>query len=52
MGLAHGLQLAEVLPGHPVPLGRKGNEVTTCKHGERCRGIVRKVKSLLLPPLH
>jgi hypothetical protein len=36
----HGLQLAKVLSGYPVPLGRQGNGVDTGKHGERRVGVV------------
>jgi hypothetical protein len=52
MGLAQGLQHAEVLPSHSMSLGRQGNRAATSKHGEWIRGIIRQVKPLLLPPLH
>jgi hypothetical protein len=39
-GLAHGLQLAEVLPGCPVPPGRQGNGAAIGEHGEEHRGVV------------
>jgi hypothetical protein len=44
----HGLQLAEVLPGHPVPPGRQENGVVTGEHRERCISVVPQVKPLLL----
>jgi hypothetical protein len=46
------LQLAEVLPSHPLSPGRQGNRVTTSKHRERDRNIVLQVKLFLPPPLH
>jgi hypothetical protein len=48
----HGLQLAEVLLGHPVPPGRQGNGVVTGERGERCVGIVLEVEPLLPSSFH
>jgi hypothetical protein len=50
--LAQGLQLAEVLPGHPIPPSRQGNGVDTGEHGEWRAGIILEVKPLPRPPRH
>jgi hypothetical protein len=46
------VQLADVLPGRPVPTCRQGNGVVIDECGERRVGIIPQVKPLLLPPLH
>jgi hypothetical protein len=50
--LTHGLQLAEVLQGHPVPLDRKGNRAITSERKKRHGGVVPQIKPLLPPPFH
>jgi hypothetical protein len=50
--LTQGLQLAEVLLGHPIPLVRLGDMLVTHDHEEWCSGGIPKKEPHFLPPVH
>jgi hypothetical protein len=50
--LTQGLQVANVLLGHPISPVGLGDGVVASKHGERRGGIVPQVEPHFLPPVH
>jgi hypothetical protein len=50
--LTHGLQLAEVLFSHLIPLVRLGKGEATGEDGEQCVSVISQVEPLLPPSNH